>query len=234
MRAALLSLAGLLFAAGCDRPTNRTGAAFTATGELIALSGGENGADAACFTCHGLDGRGDGVSVPRLAGMPVGYLQKQMADYAQDLRADKVMGPIAKRLSDADVRAVAAHYARMTPAAGDVSATVAPAAYEPCAICHGDQGEGVGEANPSLAGQPAAYTLEQIDRWRHVHRRNDPKGVMSAAVSELSAPDAQAIAAWLGRQSASQPPDTDAASVSAAASALERWAASREARRPYR
>lgn len=232
MRAVLISL--VLTVAACDRPTNRTGAAFTATGELVAMSGGEGGARAACFTCHGLDGAGDGAGVPRLAGLDVGYLHKQLSDYGQALRADKVMSPIAARLTDADRRAVAAHYARLTTTTPSAPAEAAPAAYEPCAVCHGDTGQGVGEANPAIAGQPAAYTLDQLDRWRRMERRNDPQGVMSAVAAGLSAPDARAIAAWLGRRSASRPPDSDAASVSAAAEAHRRWAASRAARRPYR
>jgi cytochrome c553 len=115
VRAALLSLVVLVALAGCDRPTNHSGEAFTADGELIALSGGEGGARNACFACHGLDGAGDGVSAPRLAGLDAGYLQKQLDDYAADLRRDKTMTPVARWLDDEDRRAVAAYYAAMPP-----------------------------------------------------------------------------------------------------------------------
>jgi cytochrome c553 len=40
-------------------------------------------------------------------------------------------------------------------------------------------GRGVGAANPALSGQPAAYTVEQIKRWKTAERRNDPRGVMA-------------------------------------------------------
>lgn len=244
MRIALSSicLAGLL--AACNPPTNRTGEALRATGELVALSGGEGGAANACFRCHGLDGRGDGVSAPRLAGLDAGYLHKQMRDYAAGLRRDETMASIAKWLTDEDQQAVAEYYAAMTPA--EKTATAAPPpppAYvrdDPsrgvaaCATCHGVDGQGLGPANPALAGQPAAYTLEQLRRWKRAERRNDPRGVMTAAVEGLSEAEMATIAAWLERQPASPGRDSAAATASAAAAVAEGSAASRATRRPDR
>lgn len=100
----------LLVATACSPqgspPSNETGAAFTRTGQVIAMGGGEGGAANACFSCHGLDGAGDGVSTPRLAGLDAGYLQKQMEDYANDVRQDAVMTQVARWLDDGDRRAV--------------------------------------------------------------------------------------------------------------------------------
>jgi cytochrome c553 len=67
-----------LACAACDRPVSRTDEALSASGRLVAMSGGAGGAANACFSCHGLDGAGDGVSTPRLAGLEAGYLLKQM------------------------------------------------------------------------------------------------------------------------------------------------------------
>ena len=64
--------------------------AFSRTGQLIALSGGEAGAGNACFICHGMDGEGLG-GAPRLAGMSPGYLLKQLQDYADGRRADHIV-----------------------------------------------------------------------------------------------------------------------------------------------
>jgi len=234
MRAAVLILvvAGL---AGCHASTDRTGAALRATGELIALSGAGAGAANACFTCHGLEGEGDGASVPRLAGLDPGYLQKQMEDYASDLRHDEVMTPIARRLTQDDRRAVAQWYAARPAATGGVGAALpAPSAYAACVDCHGEQGEGRGAANPAIAGQPAAYTVEQLKRWRKAERRNDPRGVMTDAAAALSDAQMQAIGAWLESRPASPPPDSAAASGSAAATVPAQSAASRGERRPGR
>ena len=239
-----LAAAGLtLLAGGCSLPSNETGEALTRSGELVAMSGGDGGAANACFTCHGLDGMGDGVSVPRLAGLDAGYLQKQMEDYAADLRHDDAMTRIAARLDQRQRRAVAAFYADMPAPAPNAVASAPPAIWlsgdtsrgvTACSTCHGVDGLGVGAGNPAVAGQPAAYTVEQIGRWRNGKRRNDARGVMAQAVAGLSEAEAAAIGRWLERQPVSPAPGSDAASVSAAASAAARPAPLHEAHRPGR
>lgn len=239
----VLPLLLLLPLAACGPPSNETGAAFTRTGEIIAMGGGEGGPANACFSCHGLDGAGDGVSVPRLAGLDAGYLQKQMEDYAKDVRQDGVMREVARWLDDGDRRAVAQFYADMpAPAArgtvspppklyltGDASRSIAS-----CASCHGADGLGVGFGNPAIAGQPAGYTVDQLHRWQERKRRNDPRGVMTDAVKNLTDAEIAQIAAWLERAPAARPPDTAVASASGAASAAARPEASRGVRRPDR
>lgn len=234
--------AGLtLVLSGCSLPSNDTGEALTRTGQGIAMSGGDGGAANACFTCHGLDGMGDGVSVPRLAGLEAGYLQKQMEDYATDFRHDDAMTRIAARLDQRQRRAVSAFYADMPVVATNGAASPPPAIWlrgDPsrqvtaCATCHGMDGLGIGPGNPALAGQPAAYTVAQIERWRTGERRNEARGVMAQAVRSLTRAEVFAIAHWLGRQPVSQRPDTASASVSAAASASARPAPLHEAHRP--
>lgn len=228
---------------GCALPSNTTGEALSRTGELVAMSGGDGGAANACFICHGLDGAGDGVSVPRLAGLDAGYLQKQMEDYASDLRHDATMTPIAQRLDQRQRRAVAGFYAAMPAPTSGWPSSPSPAIWRrgdasrgvaACATCHGPAGLGVGPGNPAIAGQPAAYTIDQIDRWRNALRRNDPRSVMAMAVAGLTDAETAAIGRWLERQSASPAPDTAAASVSAAASEAARSAPLHEARRPGR
>lgn len=233
----------ILAAAACSPASDRTIEAFTADGEIIAMGGGDGGPANACFSCHGLDGAGDGVSVPRLAGLDAGYLQKQLSDYAHDLRADPVMSPIARWLDDGDQRAVAAFYAALPPPAAAAAANPPPALYltgapdrgvAACASCHGAAGQGLGAGNPAISGQPAAYTLDQLRRWKRAERRNDPRGVMAEAVAGLTDAEMEAIAAWLERAPTAPPPASDAASASAAAAAAARPEASRGTRRPDR
>jgi cytochrome c553 len=235
----LLSL-GLL--AACDAAPSRTDRLFSADGRTIAFSGGAGGAANACFTCHGLDGQGDGAAAPRLAGLEAGYLQKQMEDYATGLRRDDRMQRVAKTLDQDGRRAVAAYYAALPAPAGGAD-TSPPALYVhgdarlgimSCAACHGMAGQGAGAAGPALAAQPNAYTVEQIERWRAGDRRNDPRGVMAAAVKSLSDEQTRAIALWLSKQPASPKPANASASVSASVEAAARPAASRETRRPDR
>jgi cytochrome c553 len=86
---------------------------FRATGETIAMSGGDGGAKAACFTCHGLKGEGDGKDSPRLAGLDRGYLHRQIDDYANGRREHPAMRAIALRLSDRDRAKVSVFYAAL-------------------------------------------------------------------------------------------------------------------------
>lgn len=204
---------------GCGADATRD--PFTASGQLIALSGGGGGAAAnACFTCHGLRGQGDGQSVPRLAGLQGGYLQKQLEDYAAGRRADEVMGPVARGLGADDRHAVAAYYAGSPAPASDragARASIGTAAdlyhrgdparaLAPCAACHGEAGEGVGAANPAVAGQPEAYVADQLTRWKAGRRRNDPRGVMLRVSERLTASEIAALSAYVSRLSGSPAP----------------------------
>src|SRR3546814_4089299 len=101
---------------GCDAPSYRD--PFRATGETIAMSGGNGGAAAACFTCHGLEGEGDGEVSPRLAGLDPGYLHRQLDDYANGRREHEAMRTIALRLPEEDRRKVSAFYASLPAPAG--------------------------------------------------------------------------------------------------------------------
>lgn len=183
--AAPAALAGLLLAA-CSAERVPRADRFDSTGELIAMSGAGAGATGACFTCHGLDGRGDGAGVPRLAGLPPGYLQSQLQAYADGRRRHPEMGWIASRLTPTQRLLVAQHYAAMPlgtlPSAGSPPAIYARGdpnrGIPSCVSCHGLDAEAVSPAVPPLAGQPAGYLAEQIDRWRTSQRRNDPDGVM--------------------------------------------------------
>jgi len=181
---------------------------FTATGELVALSGGDAGARRACIVCHGLDGAGDGEMTPRLAGLPEGYLVKQLQDYADGRRAHPDMEGIAKALDPRARQAVAAYYARLPwapPPTVVVQESAAARLYHegdparglaPCATCHGRRGEGGGAANPPLAGQPAGYLEAQFARWRDSARRNDPQNMMLAISRRVTPAEAAALARY--------------------------------------
>ncbi|RIV84258.1 cytochrome c4 [Aurantiacibacter zhengii] len=182
---------------------------FDDSGELIALSGSDAGPQAACHTCHGLDGGGNGDLVPRIAGMDPGYIVRQLGFYADGQRQHPQMSWLADRLSSEERLAVAHYYADMDiPVADSVTADVsgdpdaggtcpsveAGRIYQQgdpsrdlasCASCHGTDGTGVGQGNPSLVGQSAAYHAEQLSRWRSGERYGDPQGVMHDAAAAL-------------------------------------------------
>jgi cytochrome c553 len=71
----------------------------------------------ACGACHLMSGQGHPESAD-LAGMPAEYLIRQMAYYKAGTRKDDArMGPIAKIMSDEDVRQAAEYFAALKPRA---------------------------------------------------------------------------------------------------------------------
>jgi cytochrome c553 len=81
-----------------------------ALGEKVVATGG-------CATCHGADYKGVG-DVPRLAGQHSVYMIRQLKDIQTGARKDKnaaLMKPIAAKLSDREIVAVAAYLASKSP-----------------------------------------------------------------------------------------------------------------------
>ena len=194
-----------VLAAGCSAVETTSADRFTAGGELIALSGGQAGASNACFTCHGLDGLGNGAGAPRLAGLNMGYLDRQLEAYASGRRQHPLMEWVAGRLSSYDRQKVSAYYAGMAYQPRPVQPVPVHPLYvsgDPdrglpaCAACHGLLGQGIGPANPPLGGQPPAYLAEQIERWRLAKRRNDPGNVMLRISQLLTPAEARALSAY--------------------------------------
>jgi len=69
----------------------------------------------ACGACHLMSGQGHPESAD-LAGMPAEYIIRQMAYYKAGTRKDEArMGPIAKAMSEEDVRQAAEYFAALKP-----------------------------------------------------------------------------------------------------------------------
>ena len=201
----LLALFAIVLATACtDRMTPSDDRWGGGGGELIAMSGGEGGARYACVTCHGARGEGNGFDAPRLAGLPTGYLQKQMEDYAVGLRPHEVMRDVARFLdSDERVR-VARFYAALPPQALPPANEEALAATTPmlyvnaCGQCHGT--EGVGTVNgPPLNAQPAFYLVQQLQDWQVSKRRNDGNHVMLKVAQQLKPEEVRQLSLYLAR-----------------------------------
>lgn len=199
----LPALVALALATACTDRTTPSADRWSRSGELIALSGGEGGARYACVTCHGARGEGNGFDAPRLAGLPAGYLQKQMEDYAAGLRAHAVMHDVASFLDSHERVQVANHYAALPPHAmppsseGGVDAST-PALYaRACAQCHGDLATGTPHG-PPLNAQPAFYLAQQLQDWQVSKRRNDGNHAMLKVAQQLSPAQVRQLSLYLG------------------------------------
>jgi len=197
---------------GCNQFARGSADQFTATGEVIALSGGDAGASSACFICHGVDGRGNGAGAPRLAGLNRGYMTAQLEAFAGGRRQHPEMARIARSLTRDQQDTVSAYYAAKFFSPGqthsDAPAVRAANLYHrgdpargipSCASCHGELGEGVGSANPPLGAQPASYLAQQLDLWRAGKRRSDPQNIMLQISQALSPREVNALATYAAR-----------------------------------
>jgi cytochrome c553 len=80
-------------------------AAAEETGALIAE----------CAACHGEDGVARDSEVPHLAGQNERYLALQLEAFRSGKRRHPDMRSMSRRLTDADIAALAAHYAGLPP-----------------------------------------------------------------------------------------------------------------------
>ena len=77
---------------------------------------------AACFTCHGTDGRSAGGIPPSLAGQKKDYLFQQLKDFKSGKRPATIMHQQAKGYTDTELEAISAYFAGV-PAAPSSSRT---------------------------------------------------------------------------------------------------------------
>lgn len=110
-----------VFGAGC------LAAVITASAPAPAWSQNpaqERGLAAACFTCHGNEGRSVGGIPPSLAGRDKRELIRAMKDFTEGKRPSTIMHQHAKGYSDEQVELIADYFSRVKPG----PAAAAPAA----------------------------------------------------------------------------------------------------------
>ena len=88
-------------------------AALASAGKAIFTEGIVAAAVPDCGSCHGSEGAGD-AKYPRLAGQHAAYVERQLLAFKSGERANDargVMSAVAKRMSEAEIRAVAQYVA---------------------------------------------------------------------------------------------------------------------------
>ena len=66
-----------------------------------------------CAACHGATGRGIADAYPNLAGQKAAYTAAQLRAFRDGERANPIMAPMAKPLSDKEIANVSAYYANL-------------------------------------------------------------------------------------------------------------------------
>jgi len=176
-----------------------------------------------CFACHGANGVSVAPTFPRLAGQRADYLYHRLvsfnhADPKDPYYSKSPMTAMAAKLSDDDMRNLAAYFATQAPQATDVPAA-SPASprgevlfrsgdpsngVPPCQGCHGAEAEGVPAlevqyaAFPALRGQYAPYIIARLTSFRQGLPHDSSNDMIMGGVARTLDDDAiQAVAAWL-------------------------------------
>ena len=190
-------------------------AAQLALARQIVLHGSPQGAHA-CATCHGEQGQGRiKAAFPHLAGLPRGYLVRQLQHFDVLARDNPSMQAIAHKLTSTQIDALATYFSRQVPPPIMPPATPPPAlgtelalqgrnAVPACVTCHGPGGRGLGgalsAAFPPIAGQPAVYIERQLKAWKQGQRPPGPDGLMGAIAKHLSVAEITAVSQYFAAQ----------------------------------
>lgn len=168
---------------------------------------------ALCVSCHGDRGAGsEALGAPRVAGMNPDYLAHALSMFKDGTRVSVVMQPIARGLSDDDMRALATYFSAQHPplahalhvpsedmiSAGRLLAESGGANGVPsCFSCHGSSGQGNGARFPAIAGQPTTFLITRIHEFQARARAEQPKpGSMTEVASRMDDAQIEASAAY--------------------------------------
>lgn len=155
-----------------------------------------------CAGCHGGD---DGLPVvdkaPILHGQQLFYLMVQLRDYRAERRSHELMTPIAKELTDEEIKSLATYFSQMpwahyrgSASQADIARAKSLAVEGQCTQCH--LGGYIGDSRvPRTAHQKADYLEQTLRDFRDGARKNAP--AMASIVKGWSDEDIAAMANYL-------------------------------------
>ncbi|MBI4754142.1 MAG: c-type cytochrome [Betaproteobacteria bacterium] len=158
-----------------------------------------------CNGCHGVGGVSVGLSMPSIGGLPKEYLRNIMKQWKYDERSAITMNRIVKGLSDDEIDALAAHFAkqRWVPAPQQASAALLAkgksAISENCEDCHGFTGSDPDVDAPRINGQWAKYMELELAKYRDP-RFKMPHRKMKKAAQDMKPAEVPAAAGYFGAQ----------------------------------
>jgi len=182
------------------------GALFLALFSSAALGAGDAQAGAAkakpCAECHGEGGRSTDPKVPSLAGQPPLYIEYQLIQYHDERRKDARMSPFAEKLSNADMKDLAAYFSTQQPAKpaftpdpAKVAAGKAITAALHCNSCHRPDFKGQNHI-ARLTGQHYEYLVKELRGFKN-GTRPDIDGMMASSAQPLTDDDIVNVAHYL-------------------------------------
>jgi cytochrome c553 len=179
-----------------------------------------------CGECHGLDGAGNHIKFPRIAGQKRSYIVKQLFDFRAGRRKNDggQMQQTATEVSEADIPRVADWFASQSPPWPKLTIEAEPdlararqlamsgvPGIPACLSCHSSASLRLLDRPidaPRVAGQRDYYIAKELADFRGGRRGNDPEQMMSKIARQLTDADILSLAVFL-----SQNPDAHDAVV---------------------
>ncbi|MEC9374898.1 MAG: c-type cytochrome [Pseudomonadota bacterium] len=164
-----------------------------------------------CMACHGPTGNSVVPMWPSIAGQHANYLEEALLSYKDGSREDPVMSPQTLNLSDQDIADLATYYEGQTITLHSADKELVSSGERiyrggnkenntsACIACHGPKGRGNKPARyPSLTGQFAVYTAQQLEKYKNGVRKTDgDKKIMRMIASTLTDQEIKAVASYI-------------------------------------
>jgi cytochrome c553 len=155
-----------------------------------------------CVACHGPDGNSSNPVYPSLAGQTPLYIYYQLVQFREQRRLNEQMSPFAAKLTDADMKDIAAYFSSQGPlataqAADDARSPAgqAVAVRYHCNSCHTPTFAGQNQI-PRIAGLQYQYLVKQLSGLK-TGERPDIDGTMAEAAQPLSDQDITDVSRYL-------------------------------------
>ena len=162
----------------------------------------------ACVSCHGANGNSTIAVNPKLSAQIAAYTYKQLVDFTTPNRANPIMSPYSKMLTEEDKKNVSAYLAAQQAKQGAAKnkdiveqgkkiyrGGIAATGVAACASCHGANGNGIPSQFPRLAGQHQDYTVGQLQAFKSGARKNNVQ--MTTLAKRMSDDEMKAVADYI-------------------------------------
>ncbi|MDB5728756.1 MAG: Cytochrome [Noviherbaspirillum sp.] len=177
-------------------------------GEALYTNGDASRNITACVSCHGAAGNSTIVQNPKLSAQHESYIYKQLADFKTPQRNNPIMTPIAKGMTEEEMKNIAAYLDKQAPKPSAAKnkdtielgkkifrGGIAEKSVPACAACHAPNGAGIPAQFARLAGQHQDYTSAQLVAFRSGARKNSPQ--MTTIAKRLSDDEIQALSDYI-------------------------------------
>jgi cytochrome c553 len=159
-------------------------------------------------------GEGAPAGAPRLAGQNADYMNHALSMFKAGARASAIMQPIARNLSDTEIRQLADYFSQQSAPRVAVAVSASPqlvlagkqlaemgaANVAPCFSCHAAQGKGNGARFPRIAAEPAQFVSNRLHEFQaRAHGTAPEPGTMTAVAAMLDENQIAAAAAYLSQ-----------------------------------